>query len=181
MKESGCQYLLLGFESIAPEALKNIHKGFNKTYDYRRVMRTLHHFGVAVQGCFVFGMDADGPDVFENTVAAVNALKIDIPRYAVFTPYPGTKAHDRLSAEGRLLHRHWRHYDTQHVVFRPARMRPETLDAGFISAYEKTFSMKNILKRTMGSRRFPVTFIGNLAYRLYIKRLKAETGRILYQ
>jgi radical SAM superfamily enzyme YgiQ (UPF0313 family) len=180
MAASGCQYLLLGFESIRPAALRGIRKGFNKAGEYRRVVETLHRHGIAVQGCFVFGLDADGPDVFEETAAAVNALGIDIPRYAVFTPYPGTKAHDQLSREGRLLHRHWRHYDTQHVVFRPARMSPEALDAGFIRAYEATFSIKNILKRAMGSPRFPVTFIGNLAYRLYIKRLKAGTGRILH-
>ncbi len=181
MADSGCQYLLVGFESIDPASLKEVRKGINGAGSYRRVVEALHRHGIAVQGCFVFGMDADPPEIFDATVAAVNELRIDIPRYALFTPYPGTDAHDRLRSQGRLLHRRWRHYDTQHVVFRPARMGPEALDHGFIRAYERTFTIKKILRRTLGSPRPPVTLAGNLAYRLYVRRLRDERNRILTQ
>ncbi|OGQ93847.1 MAG: hypothetical protein A2284_15500 [Deltaproteobacteria bacterium RIFOXYA12_FULL_61_11] len=176
---SGCNYLLLGFESLSQGSLQAIQKGANKVEEYREVVRLLHQQGIILQGCFIFGIDEDEPEVFERTVAFVDEVRIDIPRYAIYTPYPGTEAFHRLLTEGRLLHQRWRYYDTQHVVFRPARMTPEQLDQGFLWAYRTTFTLRSILRRTLGSGgRFPITFMGNLAYRLYVGRLEREAERI---
>ncbi len=179
MAESGCRYLLIGFESFSTTGLAAIRKGFNDPGSYSRLMAMMHDRGIVVQGCFVFGFDSDGPEVFESTVAMVDELRIDIPRYAIYTPYPGTRAYERLAAEGRLLHRHWPHYDTQHVVFRPAQMSPDELDEGFRWAYRRTFGLRSMVSRTVaGGWWFPVTLVGNLAYRRFIARLQAERGRL---
>ena len=179
MERSGCQFLLIGFESISNRTLHAMGKAFNDAGRYRRVVDTLHAHRIAVQGCFVFGFDGDGPEVFDETVEVVCDLSIDIPRYAVYTPYPGTQAFERLARQGRLLHRHWTHYDTQHVVFQPARMTPEELGLGLIRAYEKTFSSAAVLRRVARSPHPAISTVGNLAYRLYVRRLKREGGRVL--
>ena len=180
MAESGCRYLLIGFESVSARALTAIRKGFNDPAAYARLVARLHQRSIVVQGCFVFGFDHDGPEVFADTVRAVDELGIDIPRYAVYTPYPGTPAFARLAAEGRLLHRHWRHYDTQHVVFRPRHMSPEELDFGFRWANQQTFTLRSVLRRTLGTGWwFPVTLLGNLAYRRLVHRLAADHDRLL--
>jgi radical SAM superfamily enzyme YgiQ (UPF0313 family) len=177
MVRSGCAYLLLGFESLASRALDNLGKAFNHPEEYRVVCQALHERGIVIQGCFIFGMDTDTRDVFSTTVAAVNELQIDIPRYAIFTPYPATRAYHRLKAENRLLHEHWPSYDTQHVVFRPQNMTPEELDAGFIRAWSETFSLRSIAHRISWRRQFPVACVGNLAYRLYVHRLRRDVNR----
>ncbi len=180
MSRSGCRYMLIGFESLNAPALQGIQKGFNRPGAYADVMRKLHAKRILVQGCFIFGFDHDTPSVFEETVAMVDDLRIDIPRYAIYTPYPGTGAYHRLKSEGRLLHEQWRHYDTQHVVFRPAQMSPEALDAGFRWAHTRTFRLRSMLHRTLAAGLwFPVAFVGNLAYRRYMRRLQADTERIL--
>ncbi len=102
LRRSGCIYLLLGFESVNQENLCQIRKGFNKSDHYREVMEALHGQGISVQGCFVFGFDHDDTGVFAATVEQVNALKIDIPRYSLYTPYPGTALFKRLLADGRI-------------------------------------------------------------------------------
>ncbi|MFP4419023.1 MAG: B12-binding domain-containing radical SAM protein [Desulfococcaceae bacterium] len=173
MAESGCQFLLLGLESASAESLAGIGKGFNRVDRYHSLVEKLHDRGICIQGCFIFGMEADGPSVFRETVELVNDLGIDIPRYAVFTPYPGTRAHQRLQAEGRLLHEYWPHYDTQHVVFQPARMSPEALDAGFRRAFHETYSLSAVRRRCRRSPRPAITFLGNLAYRRYLRRLES--------
>ena len=133
---------------------------------------------MSIQGCFIFGLDHDTPSVFSDTVEMVNELRIDIPRYALYTPFPGTEAHRRTAGEGRLLDANWSWYDTQHVVFRPRNMTPEELDRGFIRAWRETFSMKSICHRvSLKRRQFPVPLAGNLAYRLYVRRLKNDTRR----
>jgi radical SAM superfamily enzyme YgiQ (UPF0313 family) len=179
MARSGCSYLLLGFESIGDGGLADMKKGFNSPDDYRFVCDTLHRHHIAIQGCFIFGLDEDGPEVFDATVAAVHDLRIDIPRYALYTPYPGTPAYARMREQGRLLDRDWSYYDTQHVVHQPTRMSPAELDRGFIQAWRDTFTLRSILHRTSACKRqFPISFVGNLAYRIYIRRLRLEQGRV---
>ena len=178
MQQSGCKFLLIGFESINHKSLASIHKSFNKVEQYQEFVKKLHDCHIIIQGCFIFGLDEDDKDVFVATVDMVNTLQIDIPRYAIYTPYPGTRAFQRLQAEGRLLHTRWGYYDTQHVVFVPNRMSPRELDSGFKWAYQQTYRLHSIVKRTGGSGlNFPITFVGNLAYKLYIRRLLHESQR----
>jgi hypothetical protein len=75
-------------------------KGFNHP-TIRRPCREAPPHGIAVQGCFTFGMDEDEPDVFERTAQFAIEAKIDLPRFAVVTPFPGTPLHKRLNDEGR--------------------------------------------------------------------------------
>jgi hypothetical protein len=46
------------------------------------------------------------------------------------TPFPGTPLFEQLDRQGRIFDKDWSHYDFNHVVFEPLRMRRETLDAG---------------------------------------------------
>jgi radical SAM superfamily enzyme YgiQ (UPF0313 family) len=181
LRKSGCIYLLLGFESIDNQSLQSISKGFNKFEEYKFIIDSMRQNDIVLMACFIFGFDHDDKGIFERTVDFVNEYKVDIPRYAIFTPYPKTEAFNKLDGEGRLLHRHWQHYDTQHVVFQPMQMTPEELDRGFIWAYKKTFTPWSSLKRTINTgKNFPLTFGGNLAYNIYIRRLINEKNRILY-
>ena len=125
------------------------------------------------------GLDDDTADVFDATADMIDELEIDIPRYAVYTPFPGTDCYRRMAAENRLLPGvNWSWYDTQHVVIRPKQMTSEDLDAGFIRAWQRTFSMKSILRRlSLRRSQFPVAFIGNLAYRLYRRKLARDNHR----
>ncbi len=178
LQKAGCHYLLCGFESLSGHSLDSINKGFNRIGEYKASMDAFHAHGISIQGCFIFGLDDDRHDVFDRTVDAVYELKVDIPRYAISTPYPGTKLFQRLEKEGRLLHTHWAHYDTQHVVFRPRHMSPEQLDAGFCKAYAQTFRTAAIRGRTRNSPHPLITGIGNLAYRRYLNRLRNDKERI---
>jgi radical SAM superfamily enzyme YgiQ (UPF0313 family) len=176
MMKSGCKYLLLGFESGDQTVLRNISKSFNQSGNYREVVEKLHMRGISIQGCFVFGFDHDTEDVFEKTVATVNDLKIDIPRYSIYTPYPGTPLFDRLRSEGRILSYNWNNYDTMHVVIQPKLMTPERLFDGFKWAYKHTFKVSSIARRTLWNGRHPsaINFMGNLTYKIFVKRLYQE-------
>jgi len=172
MRKSGCAYLLLGFESINQSNLRKVHKGFNKPADYRHVMEALHDRDISVQGCFVFGLDEDDQSVFANTVQQVMELKIDIPRYSLYTPYPGTELFHRLLREGRILSFNWEDYDTMHAVIRPLKMTQEELYNGFKWAYREPFRFAHVLRRVAGVHLTSgINFVGNLAYRRFVKQL----------
>ncbi|MGI6496573.1 MAG: B12-binding domain-containing radical SAM protein [Kiritimatiellia bacterium] len=177
MARAGCSYLLIGFETVNAEALGTMRKRFNSAVPYADVVAALHARRIVVQGCFIFGLDEDTPEVFDATVDAIDALGIDIPRFALYTPFPGTAAFNRLQAEDRLLHRDWSFYDTQHTVIRPARMTPAELDAGFIRAWRDCYRLPRIARRLRLRRHPGIVGVGNLAYRLYSRKLGHDNNR----
>jgi radical SAM superfamily enzyme YgiQ (UPF0313 family) len=99
-----------------------------------------------VNGSFVFGMDHDGPDVFGRTVDWAIEQGIETATFHILTPYPDTALQQRMEAEGRVLHRDWDLYDTRHVVFRPARLTPAELEAGYWQAYRDFYRWGSILR-----------------------------------
>jgi radical SAM superfamily enzyme YgiQ (UPF0313 family) len=169
---SGCGGLLLGFESLSDDALAESRKQFSSRVDYRTVVEKLHARKIAIQGCFVFGFDDDDTSVFERTAQFAIDTHIDLPRYAIMTPFPGTPLHTRLAGEGRLLTTDWSFYDGQHVVHQPMRMTAEELQKGTERAWKMTYSYRNIFRRLAGSRvQLPIAIPTNLGYRFYAHHL----------
>ncbi len=172
MAQSGCAGLLIGFESISAASLGDSRKRFNDPKLYRTLIADLHALGISIQGCFVFGHDHDGKDVFDETAEFVIDAAIDLPRFAILTPFPGTPLHQRLDRAGRILTRNWELYDGQHVVFRPARMTAEELQAGHERAWRKAYSVASIARRIAASRtQVPIAVMANLGYRYYANHL----------
>jgi radical SAM superfamily enzyme YgiQ (UPF0313 family) len=180
--KSGCRGLLIGFESISQSTLEETKKGFHKAVNYAEVVKRLHDHGIGIQGCFVFGFDNDDTSVFERTVEFVDKVKMDLPRYAVMTPFPGTGYFRRMEAEGRLLHKHWPLYDVEHVVFQPKQMSPERLQDGLEWSWRQSYSWWSIGSRILGSRCVPLLSISlNFGYRYYAHHLPAKTGEVVYR
>lgn len=169
---SGCKGLLLGLETVTPESLGDAKKRFNGSVDFKQVVGDLHHLGISVQGCFVFGLDHDTPDVFDATVDFALDAGVDLPRFAVLTPFPGTPLHTRLESEGRILTKDWELYDGQHVVFQPRGMSVEELAEGHERAWKKVYRWSSIAKRLWVARNFkPLAITANLGYRFYAHNL----------
>lgn len=171
-QRSGCRGLLMGLESISESNLRANHKGFNSPEHYARVVERLHAHGIALQGCFVFGLDEDRPDVFLKTAEFAVAAKIDLPRFAVVTPFPNTPLYLRLESEGRILTRDWSLYDAQHVVFQPKHMSVQELQTGVEAAWKHAYSWTSIARRLRHSPApWPVRLGTNLGYRFYAHHL----------
>jgi radical SAM superfamily enzyme YgiQ (UPF0313 family) len=170
--ESGCSGLLLGFESLSDGALAESRKQFSSRVEYRTVIEKLHARKIAIQGCFVFGFDDDDRDVFERTAQFAIDTHIDLPRYAILTPFPGTPLHARLANEGRILTTDWSYYDGQHVVYRPATMTADELLKGTERAWKMTYSYRGMFQRLAGARvQLPIAIPANLGYRFYAHHL----------
>ena len=148
--DAGCRSLFVGFESITPENMRGNNKTVNVKTDYLKASRVFHDAGIMINGSFVFGFDSDDRDVFRRTVDFTIEGKILTATFHILTPLPGTKAFERLDAEGRILHRNWEYYDTDHAVFQPKNMSAEELDAGHKQAYRDFQRWGSIIKRSTG-------------------------------
>jgi radical SAM superfamily enzyme YgiQ (UPF0313 family) len=169
---SGCRGLLMGLESISRGTLRSSRKGFNDPARYKEMVGKLHARQIALQGCFVFGLDDDGPDVFQKTAEFAVDARIDLPRFAIVTPFPGTTLHRRLEGEGRILTRDWSLYDGQHAVFQPAGMDTTTLYQGTERAWKTVYGVRNTwrrLRHTAAPKH--LALLTNFGYRRYAHNL----------
>lgn len=170
--ESGCRGLLMGLESISLANLNQSQKRFNHPDQYPKVVERLHERRIALQGCFVFGMDDDEPDIFQKTAAFAVDIGIDLPRFAIVTPFPNTGLYRRLNSEGRIFTHNWDLYDGQHVVFKPKRMSVEQLQKGTEQAWQYAYGWRQMasrLRRTAAP--WTVALLTNLGYRHYAHNL----------
>ncbi len=168
---SGCKQLFIGLESISQASMNEVSKGFNRVDEYARAIERIHSHGIAVQAGIVFGFDHDTPAVFEETLDFLEAAAVQNATFNILTPFPGTRLHERLAAEGRILTRDWTKYNGRtDVVFQPRRMSPEALLAGYQYANRRFYSCASIYKRLSRS---PVglfwTLPLNLAYTLSLR------------
>ncbi len=147
--EAGLRSLFLGFETFSPENLKMSNKCQNLQRDYTAAVKRLHSLGIMINGSFVFGLDADTPDVFKRTVDWGIENSITTSTYHILTPYPGTRQYQRLEDEGRILTNNWDLYDTRHVVYKTHGLSAEQLEEGYNWAYEEFYKWSNIWKASM--------------------------------
>jgi len=148
--EAGLRSLFVGFETLNPDNLHSSNKHHNLHQSYNEAIQKLHDLGIMINGSFVFGLDSDGPDVFQRTVEWAVDQGITTSTFHIATPYPGTGYFHRLEQAGRILTRDWDLYDTRHVVFQTQGMTETCLQEGYDAAYRDFYTWSNIWKGAMG-------------------------------
>lgn len=152
-RESGCEWLFMGIETISTENLKSIHKSFNMGDQYKEAIAKIKSTGIKVFGSFIFGLENDDQSVFERTVQFGIDNKLDGANFYILTPFPGTELFAQMDKQGLLLHKDWSKYDANHVVFNHKKLTKEQLEDGLIYAYKNFYSIPSIMKRIVYPRK----------------------------
>ena len=151
LAESGCRKVIIGFESLISDNLKQMGKDKSyKVEQYAEDIMKIQSFGIEIQGFFIFGYDFDDESVFEKTVNFINSTDLVIPILSILTPLPGTRLFRRFDREDRVLYNDWKKYDGRHVCFKPKLMSPEALQNGYNWAMQQVNSYESIFKRLRG-------------------------------
>lgn len=145
LREAGCAEVLIGLESPSADSLDGVELKRNwklKQVDrYRDAIIRIQEHGVAVNACFILGLDGDGPEVFEAVESFVDETKPFDVQITVQTPFPGTPLYDRLRTEGRLLEEGaWEKCTLFDVTYRPLGMTAEQLERGLIELGQRLYS-----------------------------------------
>lgn len=159
MKKAGCFLVLMGFESLNPESLKEMHKAANTTADYEEVIRRIYSHRLLIYGTFVLGCDSDNPDVFDKTYRFAVKNKMAVTNFNPLIPMPGTGIYQRMEKENRLLYKKWwlsDHYHYGETAFLPKNMTPEQLCEGCLYMRTNFYSVGCILKRLFAN---PINFL----------------------
>ena len=134
LARSGCRQILIGLESADRAALDGIDRAnwkLKRLDRYIDAIKKIQDHGVAVNGCFIVGHDADDPGVFERLRTFIERSELLEAQVTILTPFPGTPLLRQLREEGRLLYeRLWDKCTLFDLVFEPRRMTAHELVDG---------------------------------------------------
>jgi radical SAM superfamily enzyme YgiQ (UPF0313 family) len=155
MHDAGCREILVGFESLNPSALDGLETKRNwkrsRVDRYRGAVETIQGHGIALNACFILGLDGDGPDVFESVARFVEDTSPFDVQITVLTPFPGTPLYARLLAEGRILRPGaWEMCTLFDVNYLPLAMTVAELEAGLVDLGREIYSAENLARRRAG-------------------------------
>ncbi len=147
--KSGCRGLLIGFESMTESSICKYKKTFASFDKNAEAIKTLQKNGIMVMASFVFGLDDDNKQVFDNTYEFIRKAKPAFLQACSLTPYPGTQVFEKMKEEGRILTDDWRQFDAKKVIISPKSMTPNELQGGYTQIKDQTYSAKSILSRAL--------------------------------
>lgn len=155
MKDAGCAEVLIGFESPSSRGLDGIELKRNWKHRqiefHREAVERIQRHGIAVNACFVLGLDGDGPEIFEAVEEFVEeTLPFDV-QITVMTAFPGTPLYERLLRADRIIRpKAWETCTLFDVNIRPARMTVEQLEGGLVDLGRRIYSAESTGRRRAG-------------------------------
>lgn len=152
LAESHCRQLLIGLESPHARSLSGIEQ--RGDFKARRAggakdaIRAIQSRGITVNGCFVLGLDGDGPQVFDDVLEFAREVGLYEVQITYMTAFPGTPLHERMEREGRLLHPGaWQMCTLFDVNVRPSDMSVEELREGMYRLSRELYSKSALRAR----------------------------------
>ena len=131
MKKSGCDLILIGFESLEEKSLQQMNKSWNQAIgEQNELVQRIHDAGIGIYATFIFGYDGDSEETFQKTLEFAKKNKFYTAAFNHLLPFPGTPLYGRLKEERRLLYDKWwlsDNYNYGDLAFQPLNMSPEQL------------------------------------------------------
>jgi tRNA A37 methylthiotransferase MiaB len=187
MRRARIRGALVGVESVTPEGIKDVHKGFNVSGEALiDRLQTFRSHGVHVLGSFIFGLPSDNGATFDATVELAHRAGVTFAQFVMLTPFPGTNdfaaweesmAGDVTRVAGVPLTRHWLIPQAERPkVYTPhPTMQADDIRRGTQGAWDRFYSIGRVWSR---SRCVP-SLKGRLAFVLLSKlyrQMYANTG-----
>ena len=156
MQKSGCRQVLIGLESPHAEGVNHIELRSNwkkdKFQHYEGAIHEIQSHGIAVNGCFILGLDGDTEQIFDRVYEFVDRTGLFEAQITVLTPFPGTPLYHRLRNEGRIVEdAAWQKCTLFDVNYIPKQMSLEALEKGIFELSKRIYDKSFIEER---QRRF---------------------------
>lgn len=173
MKRSGCELILIGFESLEEESLKQMNKSWKAVVAERdELVNRIHDAGIGIYATFIFGYDGDTPATFDRTLDFARKHRFYTTAFNHLLPFPGTALYDRLQQENRLLHDKWwlaEDYSYGQVAFRPKNFTAEELSRLCRDARKSYASLPTVLSRGLAAMKRSSPYLWSLFWAMNLR------------
>ena len=101
MKESGCRLLIVGYESVDPQILKNIKKGATVEMALR-FTENCKKLGLTIHGDFIVGLPGETRETIRRTIDFAKRLDTETIQVSIAHALPGTELHNYAVQNGLI-------------------------------------------------------------------------------
>lgn len=148
MVAAGFREVFIGIESPEEDALKETGKVQNRGRNLVGSVQRIQRAGLQVQGGFIVGFDSDSPAIFEKQLQFIQESGIVTAMVGILMVLRGTKLHDRLCREGRIVVGSSGNNTDAFLNFRP-KMNHQVLLAGYQHLVRTIYSPDYFYPRLM--------------------------------
>ena len=153
-RESGCQELSIGVETVDDKVMEIINKRQSEK-QIRDFIENAKKLGIKIKMCLIFGLPGEPMDIVDRTIKFISETNPDFVSLSGFCPIPGSpifknsdfygiKSIDRdWSKHAHLLYR----FSNEEEVGLPFEYKPET-------QWGKSFSRKEIMTNIQTTQRW---------------------------
>lgn len=106
----------------------------------REKIKRLKDRGIGVEGTIILGTDDHDEDAIKRLVDFLMEIELDLAEFTIMTPFAHTPIRQQLEKEKRILHNDWIHYTAAEVVYKPAKMTPDSLQKMYDYAWKTFYS-----------------------------------------
>ncbi len=187
MRRARIRGALVGIESVTPEGLKDVYKGFNLAgEDLVKRLREFRRHGIHILGSFIFGLPSDRAATFDTTLDVASRADVAFAQFVLLTPFPGTLDFDKWVKEhgtagehvdGVPLTQHWLIPEDRrpkiyipHPTLTPAEIRNRTQ-----SVWDRFYGWRAVWQRSRIVRSLRSRLAFMLISKLY-RQMYANTG-----
>lgn len=157
MKKSGCYKVSFGIESGNQNVLNNIDKRI-KLQQVRDAVRWAGELGFETFGYFMIGLPGETEETIKDTIRFAKELKLDIAKFNITIPLPGTKLFEEWDGLGLIKTKDWGKYNfyaPYYELYNHPTLSRETISKYYKKAYRSFyFSTSYLMRRLIKSLRF---------------------------
>jgi radical SAM superfamily enzyme YgiQ (UPF0313 family) len=148
MVRAGFEEVFIGIETPSQEGLDESGKSQNRNRDMLASVKRIQQAGLQVHGGFIVGFDSDPPGIFEKQIRFIQESGIVTAMVGILIALHGTKLHQRLKLEGRLLGETSGNNTDTELNFIP-RMDKNLLVNGLQNILDSIYAPKNYYQRVI--------------------------------
>src|SRR5579872_296155 len=148
--QAGVFHVNIGVESISQDSLLSMSKIQNHTKDYKKLLKRLEHYGIYYSLNFLFGLEEDHPQIFDDTLAFLHEVRAPEAFFNTVTPRKGTPMRTKLEQEGRVIIPDADMYTNNfRCMFVPNKLSPQQVEEGVWRCTKEFYSFKSMAKRLL--------------------------------
>ena len=148
MVTAGFEEVFIGIETPYEQSNAESGKVQNRNRDLLASVKCIQRAGLQVHGGFIVGFDSDPPSIFDRQIRFIQESGIVTAMVGVLSAIRGTRLHERLEREGRLLGDDSGNNMDSALNFVP-RMEADTLFIGYRAILDTIYSPKYYYQRVI--------------------------------
>ena len=147
-RRSGLLHINMGVESINARTLDDMNKKTTPADRIAEVAAILNRLGISFSFNLIFGWDTDTLDDFDLTLRFLEANRVHVAFFNVFSPHKGTKIYDEYLEQGRLIDPYnMGRWPGIIAEIYPKNYSPRELEQNVVRLYREFYSWPSMLAR----------------------------------